>query len=164
MRSECEKSGWDSYVCAAIPLRIMAWRPTVPPMRHDMPRVFGMSDRAPMYGAPSYAPPYTNVFRPPGVPAASQFIAPSRPVVPHASASSATSSSAASTAASASSSAKAAEALAQQQAADDKKRGYPTIKGKSVAQCKRKTSGTEELKVCLSTYYLICVSHVRCSG
>ena len=97
-----------------------------------------------MYGAPSYTPPYTNVFRPPGVAATSQFVAPSRPVLPHASASS---SSVASTAAAASSSAKAAEALAQQQAADDKKRGYPTIKGKSVAQCKRKTSGTEELKV-----------------
>jgi hypothetical protein len=47
----------------------------------------------------------------------------------------------------AASSAKAAEAVALQQAADDKKRGYPTIKGKSVAICKRKISGTEELKV-----------------
>jgi hypothetical protein len=105
-----------------------------------------MSDRVPMYGAASYVPPHTNVFRPPGV-AAPHFIAPSRPVAPHPSTSGASSTSAVSSAVAASSSAKAAEVLAQQQAVDDKKRGYPTIKGKAVAQCKRKASGTEELKV-----------------
>ena len=132
----------------------MAWRPTLPPMRHDAPRAFGMGDRAPVYGAPSYAPPYTNIFRPPGVPNAAHFIA-SRPVVQHASVASASAPAAAAIAASASSSAKAAEALAQQQAADDKKRGYPTIKGKSVAQCKRKNGGTEELKVAAASIALL---------
>lgn len=113
-----------------------------------------MGDRAPVYGAPSYAPAYTNIFRPPGVPNTAHFVA-SRPVIQHASAASASAPAAAAIAASASSSAKAAEALAQQQAADDKKRGYPTIKGKSVAQCKRKNGGTEELKVfALSTALL----------
>jgi hypothetical protein len=99
--------------------------------------------------AAPYVPPYSsNVFRPPGVPTASHFIAPSRPVVPaFPSASGAASSAASTPAASALSSSKAAEVLAQQQAAEDKKRGYPTIKGKPVAQCKRKSCGTEELKV-----------------
>jgi len=130
--------------------RTMAWRPGMPPMRHDAPRAFGMGDRPLPYGAGAapYGPPYTNIFRPPGVPSTSQFIAPSRPVVASfPSSSGAASSSTGATATAAASAAKAAEALAQQQAADDKKRGYPTIKGKAVAQCKRKICGNEELKV-----------------
>ena len=129
----------------------MAWRPAMPPVRNDAPRVYGTGDRSLPYGAAPapYGPPYSsNVFRPPGVPTASHFIAPSRPVVPaFPSASGAASSAASTPAASALSSSKAAEVLAQQQAAEDKKRGYPTIKGKPVAQCKRKSCGTEELKV-----------------
>jgi hypothetical protein len=131
----------------------MAWRPAMPTMRHDAPRAFGMGDRPLTYGAAPYGPPYTNVFRPgpPGVPTPSQYLAPSRPITAaFPSTSGAVSSSTSATAAAASSSAKAAEVLAQQQAADDKKRGYPTIKGKSVAQCKRKSCGTEELKVLAS--------------
>jgi hypothetical protein len=121
----------------------------MPIMRNDAPRVFVTGDRSMSYGAAPYGPPYSsNVFRPPGVPTASHFIAPSRPVVTaFPSASGAASSATSTPAASASSSAKAAEVLAQQQAAEDKKRGYPTIKGKPVAQCKRKSCGTEELKV-----------------
>jgi hypothetical protein len=77
----------------------------------------------PVEGDAPYGPPYSsNVFRPPGVPTTSHFIAPSRFAAACSAASTPT--------ASAVSSSKAAEVLAQQQAAEDKKRGYPTIKGK----------------------------------
>ena len=138
--------------CQRRPQRVssaaMAWRPPMPPMRHDAPRAFPMGDRAPHpYGAP-YGPPFTNIFRPPGAPLAPQFAAPSRPLAPHAPSFSLPSSfPAAAATPTAASSAKSAEALAQQQASDDSKRACPSVKGKLVAQCKRKFSGTEELKV-----------------
>ena len=102
-----------------------------------------MGDRGHPYGV-TYGPPFTNIFRPPGAPLASQFVPPSRAAAPHLNP---TPPVAAAATPAAASSAKAAEAFAQQQAADDKKRSYPTYKGKLVAQCKRKISGTEELKV-----------------